>query len=76
MHGRQSDHHEQEPGEAGQLEAEVASSDDGGVGRDRPGICSRCRATLQATLGRTQAQRAEAAKVRRALRRGGRRGRR
>lgn len=80
MHGRPSDNPQQEPGGAGQLEAEVAPSVDGG---ERGGGTSlerqleeRIRAFVQSELGATQASRAAAQKARRRMRKGGRRGRR
>lgn len=73
MHGRQGDDREQEPGEAGELAAEVAPSDDDRVRRARASLEERIRAIVVRELGATQTSRAAKAQARRKMRRRGRR---
>lgn len=73
MNGCQSDNPEQEPGEAGELEAQVAPSDDDRERRARESLQRRERAFTRRTLGASQATRKEKAQARRKVRQRGRR---
>lgn len=74
MHGSPGDDPQQEPGGAGQLEAQVASGDDGGERGRRESLERQLEGFVRRELGATQTSRAEKARKRRRVRKGGKRG--